>query len=180
MRRFIISFISIILLYVFQSTVFASYLSIAGIIPNLILMFSCIVGFMRGRRSGMFTGFFGGMLVDIMNGGIIGLTPLMYLFIGYFNGLFYKEYSKEQLLLPIGLVALSDLAYGFTYYFFNFLFRNRLNFGFYFTRIIIPEVVYTVVVTIFAYILVYLINRQLDYFDRKRTARNVRNNSWFF
>ena len=178
MRRFIISFISIILLYVLQSTIFTTYFSIAGITPNLILMFSCIVGFMRGRRSGMFIGFFGGMLVDIMNGGIIGLTPLMYLFIGYFNGLFYKEYSKEQLLLPIGLVALSDFAYGFTFYFFNFLFRNRLNLGFYFSRIIIPEIVYTVVVTIFAYILVYLINRQLDYFDRKRTARNVlRDNS---
>lgn len=178
MRRFIISFISIIVLYVLQTTVFTTYLSIAGITPNLILMFSCIVGFMRGRRSGMFTGFFGGLLVDLMNGGIVGLTPLMYLFIGYFNGLFYKEYSKEQLLLPIGLVALCDFAYGITFFFFNFLFRNRLNLGYYFVRIIIPEVVYTVIVTIFAYLLVYFINRQLDYIDRKRMARNVhRNNS---
>lgn len=177
MRRFIISFFSIIILYVLQTTVFTIYLSIGNINPNLILMFSCIVGFMRGRRSGMLTGFFGGMLVDIMNGGVIGFTPLVYLLCGYFNGVFYKEYSKEQLLLPIGLVALCDLSYGFLYYFFHFLFRNRLNFGYYFTKIIIPEVVYTVVVTIFAYLLVYFINRKLDYIDRKRSARNVHRNN---
>ena len=177
MRRFIISFLSIIILYVFQTTVFTMHLSIGGITPNLILMFSCIVGFMRGRRSGMLTGFFGGMLIDIMNGQIIGLTPLIFLFAGYFNGFFYKEYSKEQLLLPIGLVALCDFGYGILYYFFHFLFRNRLNFGFYFSKIIIPEVVYTVVVTIFAYLLVYFINRRLDYIDRKRSARNVSRNN---
>lgn len=140
-------------------------------------MFSCIVGFMRGRRSGMFTGFFGGMLVDIMNGGVVGLSPLIYLLAGYFNGFFYKEYSKEQLLLPISLVALCDFGYGLLYYFFHFLFRNRLNFGFYFTRIIIPEVVYTAMVTIFAYLLVYFINRKLDYIDRKRSVRNVSRNN---
>ncbi len=178
MRRFIISFFSITLLYVLQSTVFTTYFSIGNITPNLILMFACIVGFMRGRRSGMLTGFFGGMLVDIMNGGIVGFTPLLYLLSGFFNGFFHKEYNKEQLLLPIGLVAMCDFAYGILFYFFNFLFRNRLNFGYYILNIILPEVVYTVVVTIFAYILVYYINRKLDYIDRKRLARNVhRNNS---
>lgn len=177
MRRFIISFFSIIILYVLQTTVFASYLDIGNISPNLILMFACIVGFMRGRRSGMLTGFFGGMLVDIMNGGVVGFTPLVYLLAGYFNGFFHKEYSKEQMLLPIGLVALCTFAYGILFYFFNFLFRNRLNLGYYIVKIIIPEMVYTVVVTIFAYILVYYINRKLDYIDRKRQARNVHRNS---
>ena len=177
MRRFIISFFSIIILYILQTTVFTTYFSIAGTAPNLILMFSCIVGFMRGRRSGMLTGFFGGILVDIMNGGIVGATPLVYLLSGYINGMFYKEYSKEQLLLPIGLVALCDFSYGLLCYFFGFLFRNRLHMGYYLADIILPETVYTVVVTIFAYILVYYINRKLDFIDRKRQARNVHRNS---
>lgn len=176
MRRFIISFFTIIILYVLQTTVFTTYLSLGGVAPNLILMFACIVGFMRGRRSGMLTGFFGGMLVDIMNGGIIGFTPLVYLLSGYFNGFFHKEYSKEQMLLPIGLIALCDFAYGILFYVFNFLLRNRLDIGFYFTKIIMPEIVYTVVVTIFAYIVVYNINRKLDYIDRKRQTRHVRRN----
>lgn len=57
MRRFIISFVSIIILYVLQCTVFKGALLVAGVAPNLMLMFTCIVGFMRGRKSGMITGF---------------------------------------------------------------------------------------------------------------------------
>ena len=53
MRRFIISFVSIIILYVLQCTVFKGALLVAGVAPNLMLMFTCIVGFMRGRKSGM-------------------------------------------------------------------------------------------------------------------------------
>ena len=101
MRRFIISFVSIIILYVLQCTVFKGALLVAGVAPNLMLMFTCIVGFMRGRKSGMITGFAGGMLIDIMSGGMIGFTPLLYLLAGYYNGMFYKEYTKEQMLLPI-------------------------------------------------------------------------------
>lgn len=83
MRRFIISFISIIILYALQCTLFASALSVAGITPNLILMFTCIVGYMRGRASGIFTGFFSGLLVDIMAGKIIGFTALLYMLAGF-------------------------------------------------------------------------------------------------
>lgn len=98
MRRFIISFISIIILYALQCTLFASALSVAGITPNLILMFTCIVGYMRGRSSGIFTGFFSGLLVDIMAGKIIGFTALLYMLAGFLNGIFHKEYVKEQLI----------------------------------------------------------------------------------
>ena len=100
MRRFIISFISIIILYALQCTLFASALSVAGITPNLILMFTCIVGYMRGRASGIFTGFFSGLLVDIMAGKIIGFTALLYMLAGFLNGIFHKEYVKEQLIFP--------------------------------------------------------------------------------
>lgn len=174
MRRFIISFVSIILLYVLQCTVFKGFLEFGGVAPNLILMFTCIVGFMRGSTSGMLTGFFGGMLVDIMSGGMIGFTPLLYIFAGYFNGMFYKEYTKEHLLLPISLVAMCEFTYGMIYYLVTYVMRNRLNMAYYLSRIIMPELVYTILVTIFAYILVYYINRKLDLLGKKKVAKNVR------
>ena len=155
MRRFIICFISIILLYVLQCTLFAGIFSIGGITPNLVLMFTCIVGYMRGRTSGLFTGFFGGMLIDIMCGEIIGFTALLFMLAGFFNGLF-----------------------GIASYVTGFLVRNRLDFFYYLGRVILPEVVYTSVLTIFAYIIVYYINRKLDILGKKRQARNVvKNNS---
>lgn len=178
MRRFIICFISIILLYVLQCTLFAGIFSIGGITPNLVLMFTCIVGYMRGRTSGLFTGFFGGMLIDIMRGEIIGFTALLFMLAGFFNGLFHKEYVKEQLVLPISICALCNLLFGIASYVTGFLVRNRLDFFYYLGRVILPEVVYTSVLTIFAYIIVYYINRKLDILGKKRQARNVvKNNS---
>ncbi len=174
MRRFIISFVSIVILYVLQCTVFKSALLIGGVSPNLILMFVCIVGFMRGQTSGLFTGFFGGMLIDIMSGGLIGFTPLLYMLAGYFNGMFFQEYAKEQMLLPISLVAMCDFSYGLIYYVITYLLRNRLNLGYYVSRVIIPEMIYTVALTIAAYIFVYYINRKLDLIDRKRKVNNVK------
>lgn len=174
MRRFIISFFSIILLYVLQCTVFKEILNFAGVAPNLILMFTCIVGFMRGRTSGMFTGFFGGMLVDIMSGGMIGITPLLYVLAGYFNGMFYREYTKEQMILPLSLVAMCDFTYGLIYYIVTYVMRNRLKLGYYLSTIIMPEMIYTVGVSVFAYVFVYYINRKLDLISRKKNAKNVK------
>lgn len=128
---------------------------------------------MRGRTSGMFTGFFGGLLVDIMHGEIIGFTALLYVLAGLLNGIFHKEYVKEQLIFPISLVALCDVLFGIAKYGTGFLVRNRLSFGYYLGRIIIPEVVYTCIITIFAYIFVYYINRKLIILEKKRQARNV-------
>ena len=174
LRRFIISFISIVLLYVLQCTVFKGALMIGGVAPNLILMFACIVGFMRGRTSGMLTGFFGGMLIDIMSGGMIGFTPLLYVFAGYFNGMFCKEYTKEQMLLPISLVAMCDFLYGLIYYLITYMMRNRLHLAKYLSLVIMPELIYTVSVSVFAYILVYYINRKLDLLARKRKVKDVK------
>lgn len=174
MRRFIISFVSILLLYVLQCTIFRSYLAFANVAPNLILMFACIVGFMRGRTSGLFTGFFGGLLVDIMSGGrVIGFCALLYMFAGFFNGLFHKEYEKDQMILPISLVAICDFVFSFIYYCVSFLLRNNLNFGFYLAKIILPEVVYTIFISIFAYWFVYFINNKLKMMEKKRQLRNA-------
>lgn len=173
MRRFILSFVSIVALYVLQCTVFKTQLLIGGVAPNLILMFVCIVGFMRGRTSGTFVGFFGGMLIDIMSGGLIGFTPILFMLAGFFNGMFYKEYTKEEMLLPISLVAMCDFSYGLIYYVITFLLRNRLNLGYYVSTVIIPETIYTVAITIVAYIFVYFINRKLDLIDRKKKVKHA-------
>lgn len=178
MRRFIISFITILILYVLQCTVFKSYWQIAGIAPNLMLMFTCIVGFMRGRTSGVMVGFFGGMLIDIMSGGMIGFTPLMFIFIGYYNGMFHKEFSKEEILLPISLVAMCDFSYGLLYYIITYLLRNRLNLGYYISKVILPETIYTVFLTVFAYIFVFFVNSKLDLLDKKRNLNNAKRKNY--
>ena len=64
MLTILISAIFIILCFLLQSTVFHS-LSLGGIIPNLMIILTASYGFMRGRKSGTFIGFFSGLLMDV-------------------------------------------------------------------------------------------------------------------
>ena len=81
------------------------------------------------------------------------------------------------MVFPISICAICDLIYGLATYVTGFLVRNRLDFFYYLGKVILPEVVYTSVLTIFAYIIVYYINRKLDILGKKRLARNVAKNN---
>ena len=68
----------------------------------------------------------------------------------------------DDYTIPIILVSVSDFLYGFFYYLFLFLLRNRLNLFFYLRRIILPELIYTVVVSIILYKLLHMLNVKLE------------------
>lgn len=161
MRHFILSFIVILVCFLLQSTVFQA-LSIAGVAPNLLLIVTVAAGYMRGRKIGIYTGLACGLLVDICYGDVIGLFGLMYMVIGYLNGYAHKVYFRDDYTMPIFLVAGSDFIYGFFYYIVMFLLRNRLNVFFYIRRIILPELIYTVLVSIVLYKLLHILNEKLD------------------
>ena len=73
MRRKLILAVLILLAFVLQGTVFQT-LSIASIVPNLLLILTVSFGFMRGKKEGMFVGFFCGLLIDIFYGSMIGFS----------------------------------------------------------------------------------------------------------
>ncbi|SFK59938.1 rod shape-determining protein MreD [Lachnospiraceae bacterium KH1T2] len=151
MRRKIIEFLLVLACYILQCTFFKA-ISLGGIVPNLIVMLTAAFGFMHGQKEGMYVGMVGGLLIDIMFGnGLIGLNALIYIFVGYTNGLFSRIFFPEDIKLPVFLIMISDFLYGFAYYVLTFLLRSRLDFGFYLMKVIIPEIVYTAVVTLILY-----------------------------
>ena len=172
LKKVLYCIFSILITYVLQVSAFA-YLEIAGIKPNLLLMLTCITGFTMGERMGLAEGFFAGLLLDLMAGGRVGFTALVYMYAGVLNGFFYKDYVKEELFLPMGLVALSTFVYEFLYYVFYFLLQNKLRLSYYLTRIIIPEVIYTVVITLLAYVFIYFIARKVEQSKKRRTVTSA-------
>ena len=161
MRRKVIDALLIIICFILQCTVFQA-LSLAGIAPNLLLIVTSSLGFMRGEKEGMAVGLFSGLLTDIFFGRLFGFYSLLYLFLGYGSGLFHRMFYDEDIKLPMIWIALSELVYGLSIYFFLFLMRSRFHFGFYFGHIILPELVYTVAVTIVFYRLIRSLNRWLE------------------
>lgn len=161
MKRNIVVGLLIFVCFLLQCTVFQS-LSFGGIVPNLIIILTASFGFMRGEKSGLIIGFASGILVDIFFGEVLGFYALLYMYVGYTNGKFNKIFYPEDIKLPIALIIGSDLFYGLICYILMFMMRARFNIGYYFMHIILPEIVYTIVVTIFLYPVVLWINRKLE------------------
>lgn len=170
MRRKITLFLIITVCYILQTTIFQT-LSFANIAPNLMIIIVSSFGFMCGRRSGMWIGFFCGLLIDIFCGFNLGIYALLYMYIGYINGLFQKRFYPDDIKLPMILIGGSDIVCNLLIYVVMFLLRSRFQFLYYLKAIIIPEFVYTMVVTIFLYYILLKINQKLEDSERKRAKK---------
>lgn len=161
MKRYISMFLLLYLCFLLQTTAFA-FLKISGISPNLILVLVSVSGFMYGRQMGMFTGLLCGLLSDLLYGEVVGISILIFTVIGYLNGSINKLYLKDDYVLPIAAIAVSDILYGIMFYFCHFLLRGRLNLFFYFRSVMVPEMIYTVLTGIFIFLFVKRIDKWIN------------------
>ena len=104
MRRKIVLFIIITICFLLQCTVFQS-LSFAGIAPNLLIIVVSAFGLMRGKKEGLLVGFFCGLLVDIFFGFYLGVYALLYMYVGYINGLLQKRFFPDDIKLPMIMIG---------------------------------------------------------------------------
>lgn len=171
MRKLIVT-IFILVCFILQSSIFTG-LSFAGIIPNLLIILTSSFGFMRGEKEGLVIGFFCGLLSDIFFGEFLGFYALVLMYIGFLNGKFSRIFYPEDIKLPIALIVISDISYGVLCYVLLFLLRGRFNFPYYFTRVILPEALYTIVVTMFLYPLILKVNEKLEAKEKRSAQKFV-------
>jgi len=169
LRKFVL-FLIISICYVLQTTTFQT-LSFANISPNLLIIIVSALGFMRGKKEGMYVGFFCGLIMDIFHGFYLGVYALLYMNIGYLNGYFQKRFYPEDIKLPMLLISTSNFVASMFTYLFMFLFRGRFDFAYYMKSIIIPELVYTMVITIFLYIILLKANQKLEAYEKRRAIK---------
>lgn len=160
-RKIIVMALTIIVFYLLQTSVF-SELMLANVTPNVLIIVTSAFGFMRGRKDGMLVGFFCGLLLDLSSGTLFGLYALIYLLIGYLNGLFEKLFYGDDIKLPILLIGVSDFIYSLIIYIIMFLVKGRFDILFYLRFIILPEIVYTILVSIILYYFLYRLNAFID------------------
>ena len=174
MKRKIISFLIIIVCFLLETTVF-HYLSFASITPNLLVVVTSSFGFMRGKKEGMFVGFISGLIIDIFFGvgNMIGFYALVYTLIGYGNGFFKRLFYEEDIKLPIALIAASEFLYGIIMYACIYLMRSKFDFGYYFLHIIMPELIYTILITLGLYQIILHINRRLEDEEKRSASKFV-------
>ena len=128
---------------------------------------------MRDETVGLLAGFFCGILCDVFYGNILGFYALLYMMIGFINGKFSRIFYPEDIKLPMALITLSELSFSTVCYILLFLLNGRFNVLWYFMHLILPELIYTILVTLVLYPVILFVNQKLDAFERKRAQKFV-------
>lgn len=88
----------LVVTFLLQSVV-ATYLSIGGIVPNLLLMLVVSYGLLFGWPVGLFGGLLAGLLADLGTGMFIGAHTLAMGVVGLVAGLVEQKVFKDNILL---------------------------------------------------------------------------------
>ena len=161
MRRLVFYISMIFIVYFLQTGVFAQ-LTLGGIVPNLFIICTVSIGMIRGKKAGCMIGFFFGILMDALFAMYFGFYALILSIIGYLAGYVQQIFYEEDMTLPIVMIGIADILYGIIIYLFSYLTRGRMDFLFYFGKIILPEMIYTLIIAVFMYRIISWINHKID------------------
>jgi rod shape-determining protein MreD len=161
MRRILFNVLMIILAFTIQNCLFP-LLPFLSASPNLLLILTFSFGFMHGKEAGMYYGLLAGLLMDLFYSGPFGFYTLIFVHVGYINGICTKYYYEDYITLPLILSVLNELAYNLYIYVFRFLIRQKIRVGYYFINLMLPEIIFTVVTTLLLYRVFLILNRHLE------------------
>lgn len=165
-RRLLVSAAVIIIAFILQTSVFSRF-DVAGVVPNIMIIIVSVCGFSRGSLTGLIVGFLCGLLLDIFGSPHFGMYTLIYLLIGYFNGVFKSFFYSGDIKLPLLFIGISDLIYGVLMFGILFILERRFVPEFYLGGLIFREAAYTVAVSVILYFPLYKINEWLDNSDTR-------------
>jgi rod shape-determining protein MreD len=146
-----------------QTTIFRE-LTFIGVAPQICLVLVVVAGMLSGKEWGAICGAGMGLLYDIVSGRIVGLNAILFMYIGFFVGVLCKGFFKHKRIVVLFFTAAAELTYSILYYFFAFFIWGQMNIIYVFSKIIVPELLYTTVVAVPIYVLMEKIN---DYIERK-------------
>ena len=92
--------IALTILFVLLQTTLAQYLAVAGLSPDIALIWIVYLALRRGQITGTIAGFFTGLVLDLLSGndGMLGLAALAKTAGGFMAGYFFSENKTLQTL----------------------------------------------------------------------------------
>lgn len=96
--------------------VIVSSLVIGGGAPDLLLVVVVALGLLRGSVPGAVLGFLGGLVVDVVTLGTLGVTSLILTLAGFWAGRYAETTGRDRRLAPViavGTITVLAGAFGF-------------------------------------------------------------------
>ena len=143
-------FITFFIIYFLQVNFF-NWFTIAGIKPNLFILFIVVLSMFINKKRGIIFGIIFGLFIDIINGRILGISAVCLASIAIFSGVMNKNVSSDTKITMVLIVALSTFFYEFGYYIIS-IWKLSINIEmFQFIKILFVETIFNSLLTIILY-----------------------------
>lgn len=139
-----------ILIYVLQSNFF-NWFTIAGIMPNLFIIFVLFIGLFGSKTMGTIYGLVVGLILDLIIGTKVGINSVGLGLVGFLATVFDKNFSKDSRMTIMVMIVAATTVFEVLSYLLNYIFVavniEMLNF----IKILIIEVIYNLIIVIIIY-----------------------------
>jgi rod shape-determining protein MreD len=118
MEHYVRSALVALVLLILQTT-FVPFLSVAGFLPDILLIWVVYVAVRRGQMEATVTGFLIGLVQDALSMQFFGLGALTKTIAGFVAGYFFNENSTEQNLGSyrfLTIILVSSFVHNIIYY----------------------------------------------------------------
>jgi rod shape-determining protein MreD len=120
---------SVVFVAALLQVVIVSSLVIAGGAPDLLLVVVVALGLLRGSVPGAVLGFVGGLVVDVVTLGTLGVTSLILTLAGFWAGRYAETTGRDRRLVPLIAVGTITVLAGAFGYFLHYLLDEEVVAG---------------------------------------------------
>lgn len=157
----ILLIIIFLIIYLLQSNLF-SWFNLAGIKPNLFVIFVLIIGLFSGRSMGATFGIILGIMLDFFIGKSVGISGIMLGAIGFLGGVLDKNFSKDSRFTMIIMIIIATCFYEIGGHLFNYFVNNANVDILLFIKILIIENFFNIMITIALYPMIIKLGYKLE------------------
>ena len=153
--------LAFLIIYFLQANFF-TWFTIAGVKPNLFVIYILFIGLFAGKKLGLILGIFFGVYLDIVIGRQIGISGIMLGVIGLLGEYLDKNFSKESRITIMLMIAGSTVIYEVGCYIFNIIALGTSIEILAFIKILLIEVIYNILIAIVIYSLIQRLGHALE------------------
>lgn len=157
----VLLFITFIIIYLLHSNLF-SWFKIAGVMPNLFIIFILFIGLYSNKITGITYGIIIGLLLDLFIGKKVGITAIMLGAVAITGVVFDKNFSKENRVTLIIMVMVSTIIFEIGSYFLSYFIYDNYIQIWPFIQILLVECVYNALLTIILYPLIQILGNKIE------------------
>lgn len=156
MKKFYINLVLVLIGFIiyFLQVNFFEWFTIAGIKPNLFIIYILFIGLFGSKSMGIVYGSIFGIILDLLFGEKVGINLAGFALVGIIASVFDKNFSKDSRITIMFMVFGTTIIFEVISYFMNYVLYSLNMEMFRFIQILIIEVVYNILITIIIYPLI--------------------------